>query len=365
MTRELLVAIAAHGLAASPSASRQPRPFVLDHDAVDALLAEIVAQRLVGALAAAVRDGAIELTPAAVDLVAEFHEGWCQHVLRLERLLLDTTAAFESAGIAYRAFKGAALAHRWYPDASERIYVDVDLLVPSESFGAAATLVENLHDGRRLVVEPRRGHDRSFGKEITVRVRDVEIDLHRTFVAGPLGFTVDLADLFAHGDTVELGGQRVDVLDPLHQFVHACLNAAVGDRPTRLQSLRDVAIGARAIEPEPAAVEALARRWRCLAAVKQALCETYRVLRLEPTPLSRWADEVRPSTIDRWLLRAYSSPGRSYTRPLAAAVVIAGVRPRVRYLGALVWPSDDYLRSRGWSRTHHVGRAVRSLVGRR
>jgi hypothetical protein len=151
------------------------------------------------------------------------------------------------------------------------------------------------------------------------------------------------------------------VLDPLHQFVHVCVNAAVGDRPIRLQSLRDVAMVERWADPDPATVEQLARRWRCLAAVQLAIVETYATLGLEPSPLSTWAAAVQVPRVDRLLLRSYLTSARSYTRPLASVAVIPGLRPRLRYLRAVAWPQRSYLAARRWSRTGHVRRALGRL----
>ena len=44
--------------------------------------------------------------------------------------MLDATSALDEAGIASRVLKGVALSHTAYDDPSERVFGDVDLLVP-------------------------------------------------------------------------------------------------------------------------------------------------------------------------------------------------------------------------------------------
>lgn len=360
MTDPLLAAIAAHGLVDDrPVADHE-----LDDATIDRLLPQVVDHRLVGAVAGAVRAGALRVGDASYERIADLHEGWCRHVLLMERRAVELARALDAAAIGYRMLKGVSLAHGAYPDPSQRLYVDVDVIVPSAELERAAGVIEATFDGGRTLPELRDGFDREYGKEITIRAGDSEIDLHRTFVTGPIGLTIDLDELFEIGASVVVGGRSIDVLDPLHQFVHACVNAAVGDRPIRLQSFRDVAMVERWAGPDPAALGELARRWRCLAAVQLAIGETYDTLGLEPTPLSHWAATVSVPGTDRLLLRSYLTNARSYTRPLASVAVIPGVRPRLRYLRAIVRPQHEYLQARGWSQASHARRAIDRLKRR-
>ena len=360
MSDAVLAGVAAHGLP-GPHA---PLDMALDDAEVRDLVRRANRHRLLGLVVAAVADGALRVSESSYVSIAEAHESWSYHVLRAERLLLELGERFEQAAIDYRLFKGSALAHSVYDDPAQRLYADLDILVPSNEFDRASELVVSDIDGRRALPELRPGFDEEFGKETLVKVELVEVDLHRTFVTGPIGLSIALDELFADADSITIGSREVPTLAPVPLFVQVCVNAAVGDFPIRLLSLRDVAEVARVHDPDPRVVEAVARRWRCLSVVQRAVGETWTRLELGPTELSRWAASLRPGRFDELLMRSYLTPARSYTRPAASLAVIPGIRPRLRYLRAIVRPQRDYLAARGWTQTRHVQRALQRLRGR-
>ena len=65
-------------------------------------------QRVLGLLAAAVADGALSLDDEQLDVLADAHEGWCAHDLRLERTLLRAADALDAAAIPFLVTKGPA-----------------------------------------------------------------------------------------------------------------------------------------------------------------------------------------------------------------------------------------------------------------
>ena len=78
-------------------------------------------------------------------------------------------------------------------------------------------------------VEPRPGFDSRFSKGAAFTMpggRD--IDLHRTFVSGPFGLSVDLGGLFATSTPFVVGGRRLLGLGRTERFLHACYHAALG-----------------------------------------------------------------------------------------------------------------------------------------
>src|SRR4051794_21779219 len=176
----------------------------------------------------------------------------------------------------------------------------------------------------------------------------MEVDLHRTFAIGPVGFTVPLDELFTEHATFELGGRALPTLAPVTTFLQVCINAAVGDLPTRACSLRDLVQVGALVEDCVDVVIDTARHWGVGMLLQRAVDLAWRTFELPPGPFSKWAADYRPSTRERWSLRAYLTPARSYTRPAASLLVIRGVRPRVRYARALLVPQRDYLASRGW-----------------
>ena len=133
-------AAAAHGLEGAPPFPTPPAGELAWTRTVK--LAE--EQRVVGLLAAAAADGAVELEGAAFDHLAEVHEAWCAHDLRLERALVRAADALDAAALPYLVLKGAALAHRWYPDPAQRLFADLDIVVPSGRVRDASRILADL-----------------------------------------------------------------------------------------------------------------------------------------------------------------------------------------------------------------------------
>lgn len=354
----LLRAVTAHGLPTAPSGSVLT---ATRHEIVD-LLDQAKRHRVTGLVAGAVADGALVIDDESFDRVADQHESWCAHVLSVERLTVNVADAFDEAGVTFRLFKGSALAHGVYADPGRRLFADVDLVVPSDQFERATAVVESRFDGYRALPELRAGFDREFGKENLVRVGRLEVDIHRTIAPGPVGLAIPLAELFEGASgSIEVGGRTLPTLPPMAEFMQVCINAAIGDYPPRLLSLRDVAEVVARLDPDPAELEATARRWRSLAAVRRAVLLAWNELNLTPSRLPRWASTVRPPRLDQLLLRSYLTPARSYTRPAASLLVIPGIRPRARFVRAIVRPQPAYFEARGWSQASHARRAVDRL----
>ena len=240
---------------------------------------------------------------------------------------------------------------------------DLDLLIPSDRFDDAVRLAVDELGGTQSVVELRPGFDREFGKDATVQVGRVELDLHRTFVTGPFGLTIPLGDLFAESTPLVIGGRAFAALGPTGMLLHACYNAALGDYPVRLCSLRDLMLLAERPGADLQLVQQCARRWRGSAVVQRAstlAVETFDLPRSHPLwPLAG----LQVPRGERWALHSYLTPSRSYLRPLASLMVIRGLRTKARYATALVRPSSAYLHSRGWTERSHIRRAVRRLRG--
>ena len=239
-------AVAAYGLPAAP-----PIPTVGD----DALawrriigLAE--QQRVLGLLVAAVRDGRVAgpegpLDGEARSRLAAAHEAWCAHDLRLERALLAGADALDRAGISYLVTKGPAMAHRAYPDAGQRLFADLDLIVPSGYVAAATRVLVEALDATPALVELRPGFDERFGKETLLRTTatpgapaGLEIDVHRTPVAGALGLAIPLDELFERPGRVEVAGRVLPTPGPVATLLLAAYQASVADVPPRLGARR-------------------------------------------------------------------------------------------------------------------------------
>ena len=109
-------------------------------------------------------------------------------------------------GIDFVVLKGPALAHTRYRDPSLRLFADLDLLVRSGQVDRRLAPPSAEPARRPPPSCPSCGHgfDDRFGKEVMLRTPATadapdgfEIDLHRTLIAGALGLTIPLDELFA------------------------------------------------------------------------------------------------------------------------------------------------------------------------
>ena len=357
---ELARAVAGAGLGSRLPLPDEPVP---DPD-FEELLGIVGHHRLVGALAELAHAGSFPVTERQLQSLTSHHTDWVRLAIEVERVLLRVDECFSDGGIDFRVLKGAALSHLVYDDPSWRIFTDLDLLVRSDQFDEAVRLARSELGGRQVVPELRPGFDREFGKEALIQVGRVELDIHRTFVSGPFGLTIGLDELFGSETPFEVGGRVLPALGALPLFMHACYNLALGDYPVRLCAMRDLlAIRARS-NLDTDAITALAHSWRCTGVVQRAAQLTVDTVGLDSShSLSGLAQLTTPSR-EQWLLRSYFSPARSYTRPLASLAVIRGTGARYRYAKALLAPSGEYLRSRGWTERSHLRRACDRLLRR-
>jgi hypothetical protein len=327
-----------------------------------AFLDSAVGQRLIGLLAAAIVDEAFPVSDSQYETAATVHTEVAALAVSLERLLLQVAERLTVEGIEVRVLKGPALAHIDYPEPALRSFSDIDLLVRTADFGSAIAVLEAA-GGRRNVPEIRPGFDRRFGKGATVSMPGgLEVDLHRTFVAGPLGLTIDLDELFASSTLFELADRKLEGLAAEERFLQICFNAGLG-RPAGLHALRDVAQFALAEELDLDRVFDLARRWQAQAVVARAVNLTWSTLDLaDSVPLSAWAGRYRPQLREARVLNAYVGGDQSYTRQALAAIrVIPRGRDRLAYARALLFPGPAHLEARHTSRLGHLFHGTRHL----
>lgn len=345
-TDPVLAAVAGYGVGADDALPRAP----LTDDAWRALIAEVVNERLAGLLATAIRDGAFAATAEQKHTADVLHMHGLALVLRLEHQLAEIARMFASNRIPFRLLKGSALANQFYDDPSVRLFCDLDLLVPSEQFDAAVTIL--LTEGAtRRYAEPRPGFDRRFSKGASFTTVDgLAIDLHRTLVLGPFGLTVDLPSLYSDPATVRVARVDVAALNPVTSFVHATMHAALGDSPPRLMPLRDVAQIAFGEAFDIDAALGMAERWRVLTPVAFAVRTAARTLRLPRHPLIGWAEQYTPDRREARAFRLYLGPQRNYqSLALASLRYVPGIRGKVSYLTSLALPRTTYLAERDGS----------------
>jgi hypothetical protein len=353
----IVEAVAGYGL---PGAAPLPER-VLEPATWRAVLELATAERATPLLAAAVADGAFPATARQHAQAVAAHEQAMRLCVLLEAALLDAATRFDDAGVEWRVLKGPAVAHLDYADPAQRAFGDVDLLVRGGDYERALAVL-GAAGARRRHREVRPGFDRRWGKGACLVAPDgTELDVHRTFVAGPLGLTINLDDLFADQDTVTLGGRTLPVLDRTNRFLHACFHASLGDRTARLVALRDVAQLVLTSELDRDEALARARRWRADAVVARAVRLAWHRLRLAPNAWSRWADEQRPDRFQARALRAYTAPSRSYATQMAAGLAaVPGVTEKVAYVRALLLAEPAHLAGRDRSYPRRLQRAWRA-----
>jgi hypothetical protein len=145
-------------------------------------------------------------------------EGFRQHhvlrTLRLTEQLCRIAAAFSSHGIAFAAFKGAALAVDLYGDLARREYSDIDLIVAPGQMAAAETALESLgfmtDQGDRAFRRTFCAYQRqySFAHADT----DATVDLHWNFTAAALPFPLRAEEIWSDLKLVTVGAYAIPTL---------------------------------------------------------------------------------------------------------------------------------------------------------
>jgi hypothetical protein len=338
-------ALAAYGLEGSSSLGDAP----VVGGSWYSLVRDAQGQRITGHLVRALADGALRGPDTHWEQACAAHREALGVDLVLDRLLVATSTRLRAVGIEHRALKGAALAYGVYPTPELRSYGDVDVLVDSARYDDAIAML-CADGGEPRYPEPRPGFTSRFGKGVCVVTADgLEIDVHRTFVAGPFGLAVALDDLFATPTIVRLAGTDVPALAAVPRLLHACFHASLGDRLPRLVPLRDVAQILLTTDVDVDATLECAARWRCRAVVQHAVLSTWGLLQLRADhALLRWARAYEPDRFERTALHAYVGRNRSYaTQSAAGLFALHGVRARAEYARAMLFPGRAYTRSRG------------------
>jgi hypothetical protein len=312
------------------------------------LLADVAEQRLSGLLQSAMNEGTLAVTPVQRAATIDLHTEAMVHALLLERMLLGAVDVLALQDISVRVLKGTAVAHLDYSDASQRPFGDVDLLVESRRFDDAVSALVQAGFVPQFA-EPRPGFTRRFGKGMTLNAPDgYELDLHRTFVTGPFGLTVDLDKLWLEHEVFGLGGRVLQALTPEARVLHGCYHAMLTNWPPRLQPLRDVAEMLLFGRYDDQRLRELARAWRCEAVLAAAVERAWQTFHIEDvTALSVWARRFTPDVEDARRLRMYQRPDASYAiQCLASVGALPRLREKAAFVRALALPSQEFLDDR-------------------
>ena len=311
-------------------------------------LVELVArERLWGLAAQACDHGAIAVDQATKERLGAGHRASMVFALAVESVVIEVASALRHAGIERRLLKGAATARLLYPTPELRDTGDVDLLVRPRDFEAAIAALSTIGVVTRRWPAPGNAHLTSGHERTLLHPSGVEVDLHRRVQAMHRNSSLSEATLFANPLTVEIGGHHVDTLSLPALFIHAALHLATRD--TRASTLADLVRMTENPALDVAAALTLARTERVSGWVHWALDRTADVSEL---PARCWQArfEVPASRIDR------ATAHYLQTHPSAGMLIDLLAEPgRVRLMGELVWPSDEFLLNLGRTRASHLG----------
>lgn len=355
LTDELVAFCAAFG---SERAQSPALATTVDTSAWNVLLPALVEQRISAMALAACEAGALQISDSAL---SELHVAVARSataMLALEHLLLDVVDAFGQAGIEYRVLKGPAVARLDYTNPGVREFGDIDVLVRGSDFDGAAELLSRRGCVRRYR-EPRPGFTARFGKAACfVTPRGNEIDLHRSFVAGPYAGIGDHPDLWHDPDGFRVGGVEVLALSRQWRMLGAAMHAVLGRRVPRLVPLRDVAELSDRLDHHAAIAHA--DELGMAAVVARAVLTTDAVLNLDrDTPLHAWAFAFEPTGRERRDIDAYTNEHRSYAGQVRSGWrAVAGPQAKVAYARDLLLPDRTYLKERDGG---YVARMLRAL----
>lgn len=365
----LLRSVAAHGLVGKHGESQDAFALVsepLSQPDWRSLLSTARHERLLGLLSRAMADGAL---PCSLEQAEELHQAHLAELCRdltCERQLIEVVRALRQADLDHRVLKGSAVAHLDYPEPALRSFADVDLLVRADQWDDAVAVLAEA-GWQRQFGEPRPGFDRRFVKGVvltrTTGETPMELDLHRTLALGPFGLTVRLEDLWDGYDVLRIGGEELHCLQAQERFLHACFHAVLGDFPSRLVPLRDIAEMILNKDLDLDLVIDLSRSWHAEAVLLHAVQVSCATLQLDSSeePWNR-INSLRPPRRELTALRPYLTPKRSYVGLcLAATRAIRKPSDKARYLAAMAFPRRQFVGARYRSRVDRWRAAAQVL----
>ena len=244
-------------------------PVVIDDENAASVLNQLDAERILGVAVRALEAGDLVANDEFGHELIARHDAVMAQTMRVELMAARLSGLLTERGIRHRLLKGAALAHTVARSPMERSFRDVDVLVSGADMDRAVALVI-AEGGTRNQPPLRDGFDARFGKSVTLRLDDVEVDLHRVLSPGPFGVWMNPHDLFVLKDELQIAGVTLPTLDATDHLVHACYHAALGQREPVLANLRDIALLAEASIDGPRLMETV-ERWRGVAVVKRAV----------------------------------------------------------------------------------------------
>jgi hypothetical protein len=264
----------------------------------------------------------------------------------------------DDAGVSWAAMKGPVVAGLFYPDAGDRIYADLDLLVARRDFPTALLALEAI--GYAHSIHNWALAEQMLAGEVSMTTAAVTVDLHwhlHYSREDRQPFAIDPEAMLDRTRRVVVSGVSVPTLDPVDTLLNLAFHAARSDGH-RVVWLKDIE---RAIAVDCPDFDELVRRcqdFRCGPPVGLILSRARSVMHAEvpadvldaTTPRSlRVADRMSStlsnpvplhdrSTLTRWLTR---STRRSFAATVSAVPARAARTIRRRVLPPAPNETDD------------------------
>lgn len=143
----------------------------------------------------------------------------------VDRLVLEVSASFTSAGIDHVLLKGPAIAQWLYDEDEVRSYGDADFLVRRADWERAIVVLraEGFEDALAEMAHPRM---ESFHSHPWAAQGRGDVDLHATLEGLQAPMEVVWQGLTADRDTLRLPGGEVETLNEPGRLLHVALHAA-------------------------------------------------------------------------------------------------------------------------------------------
>jgi hypothetical protein len=206
--------------------------------------------------------------------------------------------ALDTAALPWAVMKGPVLAVHLYPDTADRVYGDLDLLVPRRCFPEAVRVLEDL--GFRHDVHNWARAEEQLAGEITMRTDTVVVDLHWNLHYDRVArepFDLRPEEMLDRTREVSLGALSVATFDPTDTLIALCFHAARSDGH-RLVWFKDIERSLSVDHPDLDETVRRSRSFRIAPLVGLMLARTRRILGA-PVP-----DEVVASLASPALLLA-------------------------------------------------------------
>jgi hypothetical protein len=330
----------------------------LDEPAWDALLARAEAEALGPLLARWLRrPGGLEAMPPAARARLEANVvAIAARTLLLGRTLGGVLGALAAAGVRVAPLRGIALAERLYGDAALRPAGDVDVLVDRADLSrvAAALAPLGFHE-----VDRRQGFARefSYALELVEDTHGVVVEPHFALGYPPFVDAIDLGRVWARAVPARVAGVETLALGPEATLLNLCLHLVHKAPAAPLLWLADLD---RLVRREGDALDWDEFRFLARASgVAPLVAATLRragALLGSPWPEAVLVDLERVAA--GRLVRLLAGAGVDGKESLAALLALPGVRARLRYAAALLFPSPRFMTLEyGLTRRRQLGAA--------